>query len=273
VAQNTAMAVTASTTSTEAAMSQLPEYEQPLNERMRTFMRLEFLYQQILYNQESDTTWATRATISSLLEIMAILMRGDVRSEVLKELDQQTETLKKFQSQPEVDSGRLGTLLANLLSSRDQIDTVGTQFKQPLKDCEFLSSIKHRSSIPGGTCEFDLPEFSHWLRQPYDRRQQDLGKWLNAIRPLCDAVIEMLWLIRESAQPSDRKAINGMYQHRMQKDTSVRLLRVTLPHGSQLYPEISGSQHRFTIRFLEWSTIDARAVQTGHDVNFQLSIC
>ena len=64
-----------------------------------------------------------------------------------------------------------------------------------------------------------------------------------------------------------------MYQHRMQKDTSVRLLRVTLPHGSQLYPEISGSQHRFTIRFLEWSTIDARAVQTGHDVNFQLSIC
>ena len=118
-----------------------------------------------------------------------------------------------------------------------------------------------------------LPEFSHWLRQPIDRRRQDVNGWLDVIRPLCDAVTEMLWLIRESAQPQEKTAINGMYQHRMQKDASCRLLRVTLPQGSKLYPEISGSQHRFTIRFLEWSTIKSRAVQTGHDVKFKLSIC
>ena len=268
------MAATASSTASqsEPGKDRLPEYEQPLNERMRTFMRLEFLYQQLLYNLEFDTTWGARATIAGLLEIMAILTRGDVRSEVHKELDLQIENLQRFQSQPEVDSGRLGTLLANLMKSREEIDAVGTQFLQPLKECEFLSSIKHRSSIPGGTCEFDLPEFSHWLRQPFARRQQDMGKWLEAIRPLCDAVTEMMWLIRESAQPTERTAINGMYQHRMQKDSSCRLLRVTLPESSKLYPEISGSQHRFTIRFLEWSTIDSRAVQTGHDVRFLLSV-
>ncbi len=266
------MAVTASTPAPQAA-DLIPDYEQPLNERMRTFMRLEFLYQQLLYNHDVDSTWATRAVIANLLEIMAILTRGDVRSEVRKELDQQIENLKRFQSQPEVDSGRLGNIVGNLVTSREQIDAIGTAFMQPLKDCEFLSSIKHRSSIPGGTCEFDLPEFSHWLRQSFDRRQQDVSGWLEVIRPLCDAVTEMLWLIRESAQPTDRTAINGMYQHRMQKDASCRLLRVTLPTGSTLYPEISGSQHRFTIRFLEWSTIDARAVQTGHDVKFKLSIC
>jgi cell division protein ZapD len=268
-----AMAAMASSEMAQAPDNRLPDYEQPLNERMRTFMRLEFLYQQFLFSYEFDSVWATRASISSLLEIMAILTRGDVRSEVHKELDQQIESLEKFRSQPEVDSGRLGTLLANLVASREEIDAVGTQFLQPLKDCEFLSSIKHRSSIPGGTCEFDLPEFSHWLRQPFDRRQQDVAKWVSVIRPLCDAVTEMLWLIRESAQPVDKTAINGMYQHRMQKDASCRLLRVTLPAGSSLYPEISGSQHRFTIRFLDWSTIDARAVQTGHDVKFKLSIC
>ena len=267
------MAVTATNTESESAHDRLPEYEQPLNERMRTFMRLEFLYQQLLYNVEFDTTWASRATIAGLLEIMAILMRGDVRSEVHKELDLQIENLQRFQSQPEVDSGRLGTLLNNLMKSREEIDTVGTQFLQPLKECEFLSSIKHRSSIPGGTCEFDLPEFSHWLRQPFDRRQQDMEKWLKTIRPLCYSFTEMMWLIRESAQPTERTAIIGMYQHRMQKDSSCRLLRVTLPESSKLYPEFSGSQHRFTIRFLEWSTIDARAVQTGHDVRFLLSVC
>jgi len=65
-------------------------------------------------------------------------------------------TLIQFQSQPEVDTKRLGVLIDNLVASRDEIDAVGTQYLQPLKDSEFLSSIKHRSAIPGGTCEFDL---------------------------------------------------------------------------------------------------------------------
>jgi cell division protein ZapD len=273
LAQNTVMAVTAPRASAPATCRRLAEYEQPINERMRTFMRLEFLYQQMLYNTEDEADWATRAATSSLLEIMAILTRGDVRSDVYKELDRQIENLRRFQSQPEVDLRRLETLLANLTTSRDELDAAGTHFLQPLKDCEFLSSIKHRSAIPGGTCEFDLPEYSHWLRQPFARRQQDVQGWLANIRPVCDAVIELLWLIRESAQPIDKVAINGMYQHRMQRDTTYRLLRVCLPDDSQLYPEISGSQHRFTVRFLEWSTIESRAVQTGHDVDFRISIC
>ena len=248
-------------------------YEQPLSERMRTFLRLEFLYQQMLYNSESDAGWATRATIATLLEIMAILSRGDVRSEVHKELDHQIGILKRFQSQPGVDGSRLDSLMHTLTSSRDELARIGTAFLQPLKDSEFLRAIKHRSTIPGGTCEFDLPEYNHWLRQPFARRQQDLDGWVEAIRPLCDAVSELLWLIRESAEPKDKMAINGMYQHSMQKDAHCRLLRVTLPGNSPLFPEISGSQHRFTVRFLEWSTINSRAVQTGHDVAFQLSIC
>jgi cell division protein ZapD len=267
------MAAPAPNTSARLPGKRMPEYEQPLSERMRTFLRLEFLYQQLLYNCDADSDWATRATISTLLEVMAILTRGDVRSEVHKELDAQIDNLQRYQSQPGVDGGRLGTIIANLTQSREELDSIGTQFLQPLKECEFLSSIKHRSSIPGGTCEFDLPEYSHWLRQPFARRQEDAVEWIGVIRPICDAVTELLWLIRESAEPLEKTAINGMYQHRMQKDKSCRLLRVILPKSSQLYPEISGSQHRFTIRFLEWSTISSRAVQTGHDVKFKLSVC
>jgi cell division protein ZapD len=248
-------------------------YEQPLSERMRTFLRLEFLYQQALYNGERQADWATRATIATVLEILAILSRGDVRSDVHKELDHQLEILERFQSKPGVDRGRLDTLIHNLAASRDELSHIGTAYLQPLKDCDFLNAIKHRSAIPGGTCEFDLPEYSHWLRQPYERRQQDMDKWLGAIRPVCDAATEFLWLVRESAQPLEKMAINGMYQHNMQKDGNCRLLRVSLKDNNSLFPEISGSQHRFTIRFLEWSTIDSRAVQTGHDVPFELSVC
>jgi cell division protein ZapD len=273
VAQNSRMAKPASNIAAQTATDQPAYYEQPVSERMRTFMRLEFLYQQMLYNSEQESDWATRATISSLLEIMAILSRGDVRSEVHKELDQQLTILQRFQSQPGVDSKRLDSLVRNLIDSRAELGSVGTGFLQPLKDSDFLNAIKNRSAIPGGTCEFDLPEYSHWLRQSFTRRDEDMNVWIGAIRPLCDAVTEVLWLIRESAQTSDKMAINGMYQHSMQKDAHCRLLRVNLLQHSSLYPEISGSQHRFTVRFLEWSTVDSRAVQTGHDVPFQLSIC
>lgn len=255
------------------AAESLSHYEQPLSERMRTFLRLEFLYQQLLYSFEQESDWATRATIDSLLDMIAILSRGDIRSEVHKELDHQLAQLERYKSQPGVDRRRLDSLVRNLSDSRKTLSSAGGSFLKACKESEFLNAIKHRNSIPGGTCEFDLPEYSHWLRQSYQRRQQDLERWIDEIRPVCDAVLEILWLIRESAASSDRRAINGMYQHSMQKDVSCRLLRVSLPAHSTLYPEISGSQHRFTVRFLEWSTLDRRAVQTGHDVDFKLSIC
>lgn len=248
-------------------------YEQPLIERMRTFMRLEFLYLQLSYNTESETDWASRATISTLLDIMAILSRGDVRNDVHKELDHQLALLERYLSMPDVDRNRLEALIVNLNDGRSALLEAGTNYLQPLKESEFLSSVKHRSAIPGGTCEFDLPVYSHWLRQPFDRRKQDLDLWISSIRPLCDAVLELLWLIRESAQPRDKVAENGMYQHSVQRGEQIRLLRIGIPAGHTLFPEISGSQHRFTVRFLEWTTVEARAVQTTKDVEFQLSIC
>jgi len=251
----------------------IAHYEQPLSERMRTFLRLEFLYHPMLQNSDRDDDWATRATISTLLEILAILSRGDVRSEVLSELDHQISTLQGFQSHTGVDGGRLDKLVQDLSASRDEISAVGTGFLQALKDSEFLNAIKHRSAIPGGTCEFDLPEYSHWLRQPISRRQQDMAGWIQSVGPLCDGVRELLWLIRESAQANERNAVHGMYQHSMKKDENCRILRVSLAGDSPLFPEISGSQHRFTVRFLEWSTVECRAVQTANDVPFQLSVC
>ena len=270
--QNKKMAKPARNISPESA-AVAAYYELPLSERMRTFLRIEFLYQRMLYSCEDESGWATRATITTLLEILAILSRGDVRGEVQKELDYQIGLLQRYQSQPGVDSTRLDTLIGNLVDSRAEVADIGTHFLQPIKESEFLRAIQHRTSIPGGTCEFDLPEYNHWLRQPYSRREQDLSCWIGSIRPLCDAVVEVLWLIRESGEAQDKTAINGMYQHSMQKDANCRLLRVLLPLDSALFPEISGSQHRFTVRFLEWSSIDSRAVQTGHDVPFQLALC
>ena len=271
-AQNTPMAELAGNVITNTAPGQT-HYEQPLNERMRTFLRLEFLYQQLLYNRESESDWASRATIATLIESLAILSRGDVRSDVHKELDHHITQLERLAALPEVDRTRLESLLGNLSDSRRALSESGMHYLQPLKDSEFLSAVKHRSAIPGGTCEFDLPVYSHWLRQPFARRRRDLNHWIASIRPLCEAVRELLWLLRESAEPKAKVAAGGMYRHSMRKGEYCRLLRIGIPDGSPLFPEISGSQHRFTVRFLEWQTVEARAMQTTRDIAFRLSIC
>src|ERR1700727_3480025 len=132
-------------------------YEQPLNERMRTFLRLEFLYTQASYHSESPNPWSARAAVASLLEILAITARGDSRSEVLKELERHVNVLKEYQTKTGVDPGRLKSLMSNLVKLRHDLSTICGNFMAPLRDSEFLSAVKHRSATPGGTCDFDLP--------------------------------------------------------------------------------------------------------------------
>lgn len=248
-------------------------YEQPLNERMRTFLRLEFLYRQTEHHVEHESQTDTREAITGMLEIAAILGRGDVRAEVLKELERQITDLQGFASNPNVDSSRVDALLTELRASRDALNAIGPHYLQTIKDSEFLSAIKHRSAIPGGTCEFDLPLFSHWLRQPYEERRQHLDLWMGTLRPLCDAVQQVMWLVRESATPVDYVATSGMYQHSIARETSCRMLRVRIAGASDLFPEVSGSPQRFTIRFMSWGDIGSRPAQTSDDVPFALTIC
>jgi cell division protein ZapD len=248
-------------------------YEQPLNERMRTFLRLDFLYQQTMYHEERTDSWSTRAAVSSLLEILAITARGDIRSEVLKELERQMSVMHEYQARPGVDSSRLRAVLSNLARLRTELNSAGALFMQKLRDSEFLNSIKHRSTIPGGTCEFDLPDYRHWLDQPFEVRSAAFDDWMTTIRPLCDAVIELLWLTREAARPRVETATGGAFQLTFERDNPCQLLRIALPAGTRLFPEISGSHHRCSIRFLSWSDVNARPTQTNEDVKFLLTTC
>jgi cell division protein ZapD len=73
-------------------------FEQPLNERMRTFLRLDYLYNQALYHNEKASQWGSRAAVASLIDILAITTRTDVRSDVLKEIERHLAQLQEFEN-------------------------------------------------------------------------------------------------------------------------------------------------------------------------------
>jgi cell division protein ZapD len=249
-------------------------YEQPLNERMRTFMRLDFLYNQALYQSEIATASSARAAMTGLLDILAITTRSDMRSDALKELERHLSHLNEFQSRPGVDAARLKTIIANLGRLRGELLNAGSAFLQPIRDSEFLNSIKLRSAIPGGTCEFDLPEYFCWLNQPAEARMRAFGEWLGLLRPLCDAIAELLWLTRQAGRSRQEVAKGGVFMIGFDRDAPAQLLRIALPVEDSLFPEISGGgQHRCNVRFLKWSGLGTRPTPLEEDVAFTLTIC
>ena len=244
VAQNSPMAEEAQQQHAPVALAAPLVFEQPLNERMRTFLRLDFLYNQALYHNEMQSQWGSRAAMGSLLDILAIAARGDVRADVQKELERHLAQLNVFQSKPGVDSARLRTVMSNLLRLRADLVACGSNYLAGLKDSEFLSAIKHRSAIPGGTCEFDLPDFFFWLNQATDQRARSFNEWLATLRPLCDAIAELLWITRQHGKPRQEIARGGVYHITFERDTPIQLVRIALPVSSGLYPETSGSHYR-----------------------------
>jgi len=273
VAQNSPMSEEAQQQSEPVAEAAPLVFEQPLNERMRTFLRLDFLYNQALYHNEMQSQWGSRAAMGSLLDILAIAARGDVRADVQKELERHLAQLNVFQSKPGVDSARLRTVMSNLLRLRADLVACGSNYLAGLKDSEFLSAIKHRSAIPGGTCEFDLPDFFFWLNQATDARARSFNEWLATLRPLCDAIAELLWITRQQGKPRQEIARGGVYHITFERDTPIQLVRIALPANSGLYPETSGSHYRCSVRLLAWNGLQQRPQQTTDDVPFTLTCC
>lgn len=248
-------------------------FEQPLTERMRTFLRIEFLYEQTVFHADEPTDFGARAAVTGLLEIVTILGRGDVRTDVIKELERHAGLLGRYRSQPGVDPSRLTGLIDNIDVLRAKLADAGPQLINPLKECEFLSTIRHRSAIPGGTCMFDLPDYGFWLHLPGAERRRQLEVWIQKLKPLCDAVAEVLWLTREATEAADNVAVGGFYQHSFDRSEQMNLVRVVLSSNAGIYPEISAGQHRFTVRFLRWRGVDERPLQVNQDVRFQLALC
>lgn len=247
-------------------------YEQPLNERIRTFLRLEFLFKQLDHTLSGHATWDSRATIANLIEILHVFARGDVKTELIKELERLGVTLSKLESKPDVDRNKLEGLLARIDDLVDRLYQLQGQIGHELKENEFLNAIKQRSSIPGGTCDFDLPAYHHWLQKPAAERDATLRQWLAPFGDFRAAVDLTLGLVRQSGHSSREVAEGGFFQQSLDTAVPYQLIRVTLPTEVPCFAEISGGKHRFTVRMMEMRNFGRPAQSTG-TIPFILERC
>lgn len=246
-------------------------YEHPLNERIRTLLRLEHLFRQSRHFIEGKSAWDSRIFIATLIDILDIFSRGDMKTELLKELERATGNLRGLMDIPQVDHNKLGTILRAMEHLIDNLHGMNAQPGQSLREDDFLTAIRQRSTIPGGTCDFDLPAYHLWLAASYDKRLQDQRRWLNSLDPVHQAIELLLKMIRNSAEIRPIRCEQGSYQQQLDNHTPFQLVRVMLPNDSPYYAEISGSRHRFTIRFLK--PAPQRPALADEAVEFRLASC
>ncbi|MDH5786149.1 MAG: cell division protein ZapD [Chromatiales bacterium] len=246
-------------------------YEHPLNERIRTMLRLEHLFSLAMHYRVKQESWDSRIFISTLIDLLDIFSRGDLKNELIKELERSASTLRALIENPNVDSSRLSTITRAMEHLIDNLYGMKHQPGHELRTDEFLTAIRQRSTIPGGSCDFDLPAYHRWLEQPWAQREAAQKRWFSQLDPIRQAIDLQLKMIRNSADPRTIVSDGGSYQQSLDTSLPFQLLRVSLPAESPYYAEISGSRHRFNIRFLLQQ--DGRAQKTDENVSFQLTCC
>ena len=253
-------------------MSETISYEQPLNERMRSFLRLEHLFKQAAYTLRGYSIWDSRSTLTSITTILDILSRNDLKTELIKELERQEKTLAALSDLPGVDKEQLNNILKQIKTSQQNILAYNGQLGQDIRSHELLNSLRQRSSIVAGTCNFDLPALHFWLQQPPEYRIEKLENWLEKLEIVSHPISLILDIIRESSSPVETFAEKGFYQQNIDTASPVQLIRVGLNESAEYFPEISAGKQRFSIRFMTPQDAE-RPVQATEDITFKLTCC
>jgi cell division protein ZapD len=246
-------------------------YEYPLNERIRILMRMEDLFAKHAHFLALNEPLDHHAALLALFEILEVA-RGDLKSDLIQELERQRLALESLRNNPSVKSDALEEVLANIVATVGQLQGLSGKTGQHLRDNEWVMSIKQRACIPGGVCEFDLPSFHYWLSLDPATRRANLQEWMAPFQPLSSAISIILKILRDSGQPTHRVATKGAYQQ-MISGRAAQMLRVKLDKSLPCFPEISANKYAINIRFTALGTGLERPKTCDTSVEFDLTLC
>ncbi|HFC93004.1 MAG TPA: cell division protein ZapD [Leucothrix mucor] len=248
-------------------------YEQPLNEKIRLFLRLEFLVKRFKTHLADPSPDNCQAAVVVLLELYNLSSRLDVKNALLSMLDWQSQAVRRLSELEGVDADRLKKVLARLEEKAKQIYSFRGQLGQHLKRHAFLNLLRQRAGIAGNMNGFDVPLFNYWVHQAQQKRVDDLIQWVEPYSMAYDAIEIVLQLIRESRDSEEVVAEDGFFQAGLNTKRDYQLLRIELPEEVNYYPEISAGKQRFSIRFVRVEDLAERGTQELDNIPFSLFLC
>ena len=246
-------------------------YEYPLNERVRTLLRLEDLFDRVDFFISQEGPLDHQAALTSIFEILEVASRGDLKSDLLQELDRQRLFLEALRGNPAISEERLDAVVAEIEASFADLLASAGKTGLHLRENEWLMTIKQRAAIPGGICEFDLPSYHHWLHRDHAHRRADLEAWRQPLNSVAAALRIVLRVLRESGKSTALIAYRGVFQQ-TPMERAAHMLRLTLRRDVGCVPEISANKYALNIRFILPGSVQRTKVYEA-DVEFDLTYC
>lgn len=246
-------------------------YEFPLTEKVRTLLRLEDLFARIAHFSAQEHRIDHHAALLTLFEVLEVVSRADLKSELLQEMERQKRVLAALHENPAISEDALDAILNEIEQAAADLLKLSGKLGQHLRENEWLMGIKQRSCMPGGTCEFDLPSYYYWQRQNVEQRRHDLDAWLAPLLPIDTAVQIVLKLLRGSGKTLHFTAHRGVFQQ-MQGGRVAQLLRVSLDQELTCIPEVGANKYAINIRFIA-ADFAAKTTLFEEDVPFDLIFC
>ncbi len=246
-------------------------YDYPLTERIRSLLRLEDVFQRLAFFRDADSHHHHVCALASLFDLLDLSALGDLRSELMTELDAQRRALGAYRDSPSVSPQALDGLLTDIRQSHEQLAALTGKPGHALRDHEWLMAVRSRSKIAGGATDHDMPSFWAWQNQPVQRRQADIDRWLAPFKPFRQALDLVMRLLRDSGKSVDLTATDGSCQHALGGQT-YQLARLEVAVELNAVPDISANKYLLWIRFSAMDG-DNRLRPVNRPVPFRLTLC
>ena len=247
-------------------------YEYPFNESIRTMLRLEHLFDRLGQLMPRDAPVDHHFALATIFEVIDVASRADLKSDLLKDLERHKTQLQSYRGNPAISEAVLDNVVARLDHAFSGLNALPGKAGHTLTTNEFLMGIRSRISIPGGTCEFDLPAYYAWQQHEPQSRRADLMQWIATLTPLAEALNVLLGLLRDSGVPHRVVASGGQFQQTLPQGKTYHLLRVRLDDALGLVPEISGHRLMVSVRLMK-PDAEGRLRPAHEDQPFELTLC
>jgi len=245
-------------------------FEYPFNERVRTLLRLESLFDRMMFFAGLNDARQHQVALSALFDLLDATERTDIKGSVLQDLERQRTVLSGLKDHPGVDTKTLSNMLAEIEKAAANLNA-GGRTGQTLRDNEWLTSLRGRLIVPGGGTQVDMPSFHAWQNLPDAARQADLQRWISTLMPVHIGIAIVLRLLRDSDEPVQAVAPQGAYQQMLAGKT-YQLLRVWVDESAGVFPEISANKYMVWIRYSSQQG-DQRPQAVTQDIPFKMTLC
>ena len=247
-------------------------YEYPFNERIRTYLRLQELFDRLgILLARSDAIDHHFALIT-LFELLEVAARPELKADVLKDLERQKQVYNSYRGNPAISEKALDGVIAQLDAHFDSLNAQMGRLGHELNDNDFLNAIRSRAVVPGGTCEFDLPAYHAWKHLEPGQRQADLSRWPAPFAPLAPAIGLLMQMLRASGMTQKVMATHGQLQQNLPQGRTFQLLRLRIDPSLGLTPEISCNRLLVVIRLMQQQA-DGKLTVSHEDVPFEMTLC